>query len=105
MKFKLLFILIWVVSNYAYSQQNNNLRGIRYYYSTPSYGSFGNSINNFKPLQIEETNKAYLLSGYLNMGINPRACLVKIDKSNDALLFDFLEDSWSISKWIICSGR
>ncbi len=103
MKFKLLFILIWVVSNYAYSQQNNNLRGIRYYYSTPSYGSFGNSINNFKPLQIEETNKAYLLSGYLNMGINPRACFVKIDKSNDAILFDFLEDSWSISKGILCS--
>jgi hypothetical protein len=56
MKFKLLFILIWIVSNAAYSQQNNNLRGVRHYFSSPTLSFVG-----FKPLYIEEKKMTFII--------------------------------------------
>ena len=95
MKFKLLFILIWVVSNAVYSQQNNNLRGIRYYYSSPTLGNLTNSLVGFKPLYVEEKNDFYYLSGFAGL---MAATIIKIDKYTNTPLWDYCEtnDSQSV---------
>ena len=83
MKFKLLFIFIWVVSNAAFSQQNNNLRGVRHYYSSPTLSFVG-----FKPLYVEEKNDFYYLSGFAGF---MAATIVKIDKYTNTPLWNFCE--------------
>ncbi len=89
MKFKLLFILIWIVSNAAYSQQNNNLRGVRHYFSSPTLSFVG-----FKPLYIEEKNDFYYLSGFAGC---MAATIVKIDKYTNTPLWGYCETNDSES--------
>jgi hypothetical protein len=83
-------IQLFVLTNLS-AQQTNDLRGVRYYYSTPSLGPFS-SYSSFKPFQIEETANDYLLTGYTHSGIFLRNAVVSIEKENSIINWDYYEE-------------
>jgi hypothetical protein len=90
---KLLLISIlqlFVLTNLS-AQQTNDLRGIRYYYSTPSLGDITNSLAGFKPLTIDEKNDYYYLSGKATFS----NYLIKINKFSNIPVWDYRDSSFS----------
>lgn len=100
MKFKLLLFFNWVMVTYSFAQLNNNFRGVRYYYSTPTIGTFGSNIKNFKTLKIVESDNYYLFSGYSNVGVWAFASLLKINAENNEIVWDYTSENESISNGI-----
>jgi hypothetical protein len=82
------------------AQITNNLRGVRYYYSTPSVGTFGTNLVCFKPEFIEESNGNYILSGYTNIGFFVRASTLGLNKFSNSIVWDYTQDEESYSHGI-----
>lgn len=89
MKSIFLVVIINVLSLTVHSQQTNDLRGVRYYYSTPSLGDITNSLAGFKPLTIDEKNDHYYLSGKAFWN----NYLIKINKYTNTPIWDFRDSS------------
>ena len=58
-----LILLLCICCQGLYAQNPLDLRGVRYYYETPTIGTFGSNIKNFKTLKIVESDNYYLFSG------------------------------------------
>ncbi len=90
---KLIFLSIlqlFFLTNLS-AQQTNDLRGVRYYYSTPTFGDFY-TFSSFKPLQIEETSGDYILGGWINSGLYQMHTLVSINQENSLINWDYIEN-------------
>ena len=90
-----LLLLLCIGCQGLYAQNPLDLRGVRYYYSSPTLGNLTNSLVGFKPLYVEEKNDFYYLSGYAGL---MAATIVKIDKYTNTPLWDYCEtnDSQSV---------
>ncbi|MFM6947369.1 MAG: hypothetical protein ACKOWW_09545, partial [Flavobacteriales bacterium] len=88
---KVIFFLAFfgLIAVNAHSQQTNDLRGVRYYYSLPFYGVFGPNTNHFKPNQIDEVNDQYILSGWFNYGFTDVATTVSLNKYSNSISWDY----------------
>jgi Secretion system C-terminal sorting domain len=73
------------------AQQTNDLRGVRYYYSTPTLGDLSSSLVGFKPLTIEEKNDFYYLSGKATFS----NYLIKINKFSNTPVWDYRDSVFS----------
>jgi len=93
------FLQLFVLINLT-AQQINDLRGVRYYYSTPSVGTFGTNLVCFKPEFIEESNGNYILSGYTNIGFFVRASTLGLNKFSNSIVWDYTQDEESYSHGI-----
>ena len=92
MKKLILFtILQLLVFSKLSAQQTNDLRGVRYYYSTPSLGDITNSLVGFKPLTIDEKNDHYFLSGKATFS----NYLIKINKFSNTPVWDYQDSVFS----------
>jgi Secretion system C-terminal sorting domain len=99
-KLLLLSIIQLFVLTILSAQQTNYLRGVRYYYSTPSVGTFGTNLVCFKPEFIEESNGNYILSGYTNIGFFVRASTLGLNKFSNSIVWDYTQDEESYSHGI-----
>lgn len=90
--------MIYVLSLSAHSQQTNDLRGVRYYYSTPSVGTFGAGLTCFRPEYIEELNDHYILSGFTYFFYQFKSTTLSINKETSTIEWDFLNDAESRSE-------
>ena len=95
-----LILLLCICSQGLYAQNPLGLRGVRYYYSTPTIGTFGSNIKNFKTLKIVESDNYYLFSGYSNVGVWAFASLLKINAENNEIVWDYTSENESISNGI-----
>ena len=88
-------ILFTILQLFVFSkltaQQTNDLRGVRYYYSTPSLGDITNSLAGFKPLTIDEKNDHYYLSGKATFS----NYLIKINKFSNTPVWDYRDSVFS----------
>ena len=88
-------ILFTILQLFVFSklsaQQTNDLRGVRYYYSTPSLGDITNSLAGFKPLTIDEKNDHYFLSGKATFS----NYLIKINKFSNTPVWDYQDSVFS----------
>jgi hypothetical protein len=84
-------ILQLFVLKHLFAQTTNDLRGVRYYYSTPSLGDISNSLAGFKPLTIDEKNDHYYLSGKATFS----NYLVKINKFSNIPVWDYRDSVFS----------
>ena len=91
---KLIFLSIlqlFFLTNLS-AQQTNDLRGVRYYYSTPTIGNFTslpeNLYRGYRPYYIFEKGDQYIIGGGQFVG-NWRAGVVSIDKWNDSISWDW----------------
>ena len=82
------FLQLFVITNLS-AQQTNDLRGVRYYYWTPSLGNIQNTLAGFKPLSIDEKNDHYYLSGKAFWN----NYLIKINKYTNTPIWDFRDSS------------
>ena len=98
-KHKLLFFFV-VLAIHSFAQNPVDLRGVRYYYETPTFGVFGTANNGFEPLYIAETNDSYLLSGNNKDGLMLRTTVIKINKQSSTLTWDYFEDKKSQTRGI-----
>jgi hypothetical protein len=98
MKSIFLVVMIYVLSLTAHSQQTNDLRGVRYYYSTPSAGTFGAGLTCFRPEYIEELNDHYILSGFTYFFYQFKSTTLSINKETSTIEWDFLNDADSRSQ-------
>ncbi|MEY4992012.1 MAG: Secretion system C-terminal sorting domain [Bacteroidota bacterium] len=98
-KFRPLFLFAFL-SIYSWAQNPVDLRGVRYYYETPTFGVFGTANNGFEPLHIAETNDSYLLSGNNKDGLMIRNTVIKINKASSTLTWDYFEDKKSQTRGI-----
>jgi hypothetical protein len=98
-KHKLLFFFV-LLAIQSFAQNPVDLRGVRYYYETPTFGIFGTANNGFEPLHIAETNDSYLLSGNNKDGLMTRNTVIKINKENSTLTWDYFEDKKSQTRGI-----
>jgi hypothetical protein len=89
MKNAILLFCFCILAQQAMSQNPVDLRGVRYYYSTPSLGDITNSLAGFKPLTIDEKNDHYYLSGKAFWN----NYLVKINKYTNTPIWDFRDSS------------
>jgi hypothetical protein len=99
---KLLLISIlqlFVLTNLS-AQQTNDLRGVRYYYSTPCVGTFGPGLTCFRPEYIEELNDHYILSGFTYFFIQFKSTTLSINKETSTIEWDYLNDAESQSEGI-----
>ena len=96
-KLILLSILqLFVITN-LYAQQTNDLRGVRYYYSTPSVGTFGTNLVCFKPEFIDAANDNYILSGYTHIGFNTWATTICLNKITNSIVWENTRENQSYS--------
>jgi hypothetical protein len=93
----LLFCLCFLAQQFS-AQQTNDLRGVRYYYSTPSAGTFGAGLTCFRPEYIEELNDHYILSGFTYFFIQFKSTTLSINKETSTIEWDFLNDADSRSE-------
>ena len=98
MKSIFLVVMIYVLPLTAHSQQTNDLRGVRYYYSTPSAGTFGAGLTCFRPEYIEELNDHYILSGFTYFFYQFKSTTLSINKETSTIEWDFLNDANSRSQ-------
>ena len=99
MKKLILFsILQLLVFSKLSAQQTNDLRGVRYYYSTPSVGTFGAGLTCFRPEYIEELNDHYILSGFTYFFYQFKSTTLSINKETSTIEWDFLNDADSRSQ-------
>ena len=95
-------ILFTILQLFVYSklsaQQTNDLRGVRYYYSTPSAGTFGAGLTCFRPEYIEEMNDHYILSGFTYFFIQFKSTTLSINKETSTIEWDFLNEAESQSR-------
>ncbi len=87
---QLSILQLFVITNLS-AQQTNDLRGVRYYYSTPSLGDITNSLAGFKPLTIDEKNDYYYLSGKATFS----NYLIKINKLSNTPVWDYRDSVFS----------
>jgi hypothetical protein len=92
-------IQLFVLTNLS-AQQTNDLRGVRFYYSTPSVGTFGPGLTCFRPEYIEELNDHYILSGFTYFFIQFKSTTLSINKETSTIEWDFLNDAESQSEGI-----
>ena len=98
-KLKLLFFFV-LLAIHSMAQNPVDLRGVRYFFETPTFGVFGTANNGFEPLHIAETNDSYLLSGNNKDGLMLRTTLIKINKQSSTLTWDYFEDKKSQTRGI-----
>lgn len=98
-KHKLLFFFV-LLAIQSFAQNPVDLRGVRYYYETPTFGIFGTANNGFEPLHIAETNDSYILSGNNKDGLMLRTTIIKINKQSSTLTWDYFEDKKSQTRGI-----
>ncbi len=84
------FLQLFFLTN-LFAQTTNDLRGVRYYYSTPSLGDITNSLAGFKPLTIDEKNDYYYLSGKATFS----NYLIKINKFSNTPVWDYRDSVFS----------
>jgi hypothetical protein len=84
------FLQLFFLTNLI-AQTTNDLRGVRYYYSTPSLGDLSSSLVGFKPLTIEEKNDFYYLSGKATFS----NYLIKINKFSNTPVWDYRDSVFS----------
>ncbi len=94
-----LFLFLFLAIH-TWAQNPVDLRGVRYYYETPTFGVFGTANNGFEPLHIAETNDSYLLSGNNKDGLMTRNTVIKINKASSTLTWDYFEDKKSQTRGI-----
>ena len=97
-KLVLFTILQLLVFSKLTAQQTNDLRGVRYYYSTPSAGTFGAGLTCFRPEYIEEMNDHYVLSGFTYFFIQFKSTTLSINKETSTIEWDFLNEAESQSR-------
>jgi hypothetical protein len=97
-KLVLFTILQLFVFSKLTAQQTNDLRGVRYYYSTPSAGTFGAGLTCFRPEYIEELNDHYILSGFTYFFYQFKSTTLSINKETSTIEWDFLNDAESRSE-------
>ncbi len=92
MKNAILLFCLCILAQQAMSQNPVDLRGVRYYYSTPTVGNLSSLANNiyrgFRPYCIIEKGDSYIIGGGHLEGWH-RAGVVSIDKWNDTISWDF----------------
>lgn len=90
-----LILLLCICCQRLYAQNPLDLRGVRYYYSTPTLGNFG-SCNYYSPLSIVEKGNIYMIGGAQFDGY-ARAGMVCINKWNSNIWWDYRTPllSWS----------
>ena len=97
MKNAILLFCFCILAQQAMSQNPVDLRGVRYYYSTPSAGTFGAGLTCFRPEYIEELNDHYILSGFTYFFIQFKSTTLSINKETSTIEWDFLNDAESVS--------
>lgn len=100
MKKQLPLFFFVLLAIHSWAQNPVALRGVRYYYETPTFGVFGTANNGFEPLHMSETNDSYLLSGNNKDGLMMRTTLIKINKQSSTLTWDYFEDKKSQTRGI-----
>lgn len=92
MKNTFLLICFCIFGQQIFAQNPADLRGVRYYYSTPTVGNLSSLANNifrgFRPYSIFEKGDSYIIGGGQFEG-HFRAGVVCIDKWNDTISWDF----------------
>jgi hypothetical protein len=87
-----LILLLCICCQGLYAQNPLDLRGVRYYYSTPTIGNLSSLANNiyrgYRPYDIFEKGDHYIIGGGQHEGYF-RAGVVCIDKWNDTIAWDF----------------
>ena len=87
-----LILLLCICCQGIYAQNPLDLRGVRYYYSTPTIGNLSSLANNtyrgYRPYDIFEKGDHYIIGGGQFEGYF-RAGVVCIDKWNDTISWDF----------------